>query len=224
MAAELLEKENKKLKLYSYWRSSCSHRVRIALNLKGLDYEYKAVNILKGEHLDSEFEKVNPVKFVPALTDGDLTIVDSFAIILYLEDKYPQRSLLPHHDLAKKSLNYQVASIVSSTIQPLQNLRVLNVVEQKLDAEQKLAWGKHHLEIGFMAIEKLIVDKAGYYATGDEVFMADVFLAPQLNSAINRFKIDMCPFPTLARLHEAYSECHEFQLALPEMQPDATSN
>jgi len=95
------------LRLYSYYRSSCSHRARIALNLKGVDYEYKAVNLLKGEQSDPEFLKLNPMKFVPALVDGDAVIGDSYAIALYLEDKYPDPPLLPQ-DPRKKALNHQV--------------------------------------------------------------------------------------------------------------------
>ncbi|XP_064936717.1 glutathione S-transferase zeta class-like isoform X2 [Musa acuminata AAA Group] len=116
--------EPAKLTLYSDWWSSCSQRVLIVLNIKGLEYEYKAVNLLKGEHFDPEFEKLNPMNYVPALVDGDTVIGDSFAIILYLEDKYPQHPLLPQ-DPKKKALNLQAASIVSSSIQPLQNLAVL---------------------------------------------------------------------------------------------------
>ncbi|XP_028098293.1 glutathione S-transferase zeta class-like [Camellia sinensis] len=96
-----------KLQLYSYFRSSCSQRVRIALNLKGLDYEYKAVNLLKGEQLSPEFLKLNPVGYVPVLVDEDIVLSDSFAILMYLEEKYPQHPLLPH-DLQRRGINYQV--------------------------------------------------------------------------------------------------------------------
>lgn len=212
-----------KLTIYSYWRSSCSQRVRIALNLKGLDYEYKAVNLLKDEQSNPEFEKINPVKYVPALVDGDTVVSDSFAIILYLEDKYPQYPLLPQ-DLKKKALNLQVASIVSSSIQPLQNIPVLGWIESKFDANERLKWAQHHINKGFIALEKLLKDCAGKYATGDEVQLADVFLEPQIYAGVNRFQIDMSPYPTLARLHEAYSELPAFQAALPERQPDAPSS
>ncbi|MBA0869945.1 hypothetical protein Goshw_005646 [Gossypium schwendimanii] len=118
------EGENK-LKLYSYWRSSCSFRIRIALNLKGLEYQYIPVNLLKGEQFSPEFQKLNPIGYVPVLVDGDMIISDSFAIFMvYLEEKYPQHPLLPS-DLAKRALNFQAANIVSSSIQPLQNLAVL---------------------------------------------------------------------------------------------------
>ncbi|XP_022895614.1 glutathione S-transferase zeta class-like [Olea europaea var. sylvestris] len=98
---------SKKLKLYSYWRSSCACRVRIALKLKGLDYEYIAINLLKGDQKSPEFLKLNPLGYVPVLVDGEFVVADSFAILLYLEEKYPQHPLLPK-DLQKRALNYQV--------------------------------------------------------------------------------------------------------------------
>ncbi|CAL9149723.1 unnamed protein product [Musa hybrid cultivar] len=214
--------EPAKLTLYSYWRSSCSQRVRIALNIKGLEYEYKAVNLLKGDNFDPEFEKLNPMKYVPALVDGDTVIGDSFAIILYLEDKYPQHPLLPQ-DPKKKALNLQAASIVSSSIQPLQNLAVLQFIENKFNADEKLTWAQNHINKGFAALEKLLKEHAGKYATGDEVQLADVFLAPQIYAGLVRFQIDMSLYPTLARLNDAYNELPAFQAALPQRQPDAPS-
>lgn len=215
-------KEGPKLKLYSYFRSSCAHRVRIALNLKGLEYEYKAVNLLKGEQHSPEFEKLNPLKFVPVLVDGDATIADSLAIILYLEDKHPEHPLLPQ-DLQKKAMNIQAASIVGSGIQPFQNLWVLKYIEEKISSDEKLAWVQRHINNGFAALEKLLKDHARRYATGDEVQLADTFLAPQIEGGIKRFQIDMTPFPTLARLYKAYSEHPAFQAAHPDVQPDAPS-
>ncbi|XP_020110013.1 glutathione S-transferase 2-like isoform X2 [Ananas comosus] len=116
--------------------------------MKGLDYEYKAVNLLKGEQSNPEFEKINPVKYVPALVDGDVVVADLFAIILYLEDKYPQNPLLPQ-DLKKKALNLQIASVVSSGIRPFQNLLVLQYIKENLGAEKKLPWVQLHINKGF---------------------------------------------------------------------------
>ncbi|XP_028556012.1 glutathione S-transferase 2 isoform X2 [Dendrobium catenatum] len=193
--------DSAKLQLYSYWRSSSSHRVRIVLNLKeyrvlcfwivpnclflcliGLEYEYKPVNLLKNEQSTPEFAKLNPLKYVPVLVDGDAVIADSFVITLYLEDKYPEHPLLPK-DLKNKALNLQVASIVGSSIQPLHNLGVLNYIEGKLNSNEKVAWAQYHINYGFEALEKLLKDVAGKFATSDEAQLADAFLAPQILTA-----------------------------------------
>ncbi|KAF3970845.1 hypothetical protein ACB098_01G375500 [Castanea mollissima] len=210
-----------KLKLYSFWWSSCSFRVRIALNLKGLNYEYEAVDLLKGEQLSPEFTKLNPLGYVPVLVDGDLVLSDSFAILLYLEEKYPHHHPLLPQDLHKKAINFQAANIVSSSIQPFQNIATLKYIEDKFSPDEQLAFTKHHIEKGFVALERFLKDYAGRFATGDEVFLADLFLAPQIHIAIKTFKMDMTQFPILSRLNEAYNEIPAFQDAMPEKQPDA---
>uniref|UniRef100_M4ECU1 glutathione transferase n=2 Tax=Brassica campestris TaxID=3711 RepID=M4ECU1_BRACM len=184
------EEMKEKLKLYSYWRSSCGHRVRIALSLKGIEYEYIPVNLLKGEQFDPDFMKINPMGTVPALVDGEVVITDSFAIIMYLDEKYPEPPLLPR-DLHKRALNYQVASIISSGIQPHQNLAVIRYIEEKTNGEEKIAWINNAIRKGYTALEKLLVNYAGIYATGDEIYLADLFLVAQVHGAMIKFKIDV---------------------------------
>ncbi|XP_021904319.1 glutathione S-transferase 2-like [Carica papaya] len=208
-----------RLVLFSFWQSSCSWRVRFAFNLKGLSYEYKAVNLAKGEHFSPEFEKLNPLHFVPVLVDGNVVISDSYAILLYLEEKYPQRALLPT-DPQRRALNLQVSSIISSSIQPLHMLSVLKQLEEKVGREESLLWAQSSIERGFRALELLVKDFASRYATGDEVYMADVFLAPQIAIATVRFNIDMSKFPTLGRIYESYKVLPEFLASTPERQPD----
>ncbi|KAI3449131.1 hypothetical protein Pfo_005796 [Paulownia fortunei] len=209
-----------KLVLYSYWQSSCAWRVRFALNLKGLSYEYRAVNLAKGEQFTPEFEVLNPLHFVPVLVDGDVIVSDSYAILLYLEEKYPQNALLPA-DPQLRAINLQVASIVSSSIQPLHMLSVLKYLEEKVGPEERLAWAQVHVEKGLFALEQLLKGRAGTYATGEEVYMADVFLAPQIAAAAERFNIDMSKLPTLRAIYESCNALPEFQASSPERQPDA---
>ncbi|XP_076911900.1 glutathione S-transferase zeta class-like [Bidens hawaiensis] len=201
--------------------SSCAYSVRIALNLKGLEYEYKAVNLFKREQESPEYLKINPIGYVPTLKDGDFVISDSFAIIMYLEEKYPQCPLLPH-DLKKKALNYQAANIVTSSIQPLVRLPVLGYIGRSLGQDEKISWVHKHMGKGFAPLEKLLKDHAGKYATGDELFLADVFLEPIINMS-QRYKFDMSEYPLLSRLSKAYQELPAIQAAMPQNQPDAAS-
>ncbi|KAH9604604.1 hypothetical protein KSS87_009776 [Heliosperma pusillum] len=138
---------------------------------------------------------------------------------MYLEEKYPENPLLPQ-DLQKRALNYQAANIVASNIQPFQNLAVVNYIEEKLGADERLSWAQHHIRKGLVALEKLLEGHASKYATGDEVALADLFLAPQIGSA-KRFNLDLADFPLMKRLNDAYSEVPAFQNAIPGKQPDA---
>ncbi|KAI7747652.1 hypothetical protein M8C21_017521 [Ambrosia artemisiifolia] len=210
------------LQLYSFFLSSSAFSVRIALNLKGLEYEYKAVNLFRNEQLRPEYLKINPIGFVPSLKDGDFVLADSFAILMYLEEKYPQHPLLPD-DLKKKAINYQAASMVTSSIQPLLRLPILGYIGRNLGQEEKISWVHKHLGKGFAALEKLLKDHAGKYATGDEIFLADVFLEPIIYTS-RRYNFDMSEYPLLSRLSMAYQQVPAFQAAMPENQPDAPTD
>ncbi|XP_035844976.1 glutathione S-transferase zeta class isoform X1 [Helianthus annuus] len=138
----------KKLQLYSCFISHPSFSVRIALNLKGLDYECKSINVFKGEQSHPEFLKISPMGFVPALLDGDMVLAESSAIILYLDDKYPQHPLLPH-DLKKRAINYQAANIISSTIQPTLRIPILAYIRDNVGPDERITWVHKHLGKGF---------------------------------------------------------------------------
>ncbi|KHN40151.1 Glutathione S-transferase zeta class [Glycine soja] len=205
------------LVLYSYCHSSCSWRIRFALSLKGIPYEYKAVDLSKGEQYSPEFERLNPLHYVPVLVDDNVVVSDSYAIFLHLEEKYTQKPLLPV-DPQLRALNLQVASIIHSSIQPLHMHK--KDMEKMFCAESK-PWAQFTIDKGFSALEKLLKDFAGTYATGEHIYMADVFLAPQITLAVQRFDIDMSKFPTLSRLYETYKALPEFQASSPQRQPDA---
>ncbi|XP_071932524.1 glutathione S-transferase 2 isoform X4 [Coffea arabica] len=191
------EAEPKKLKLYSYWLSSCSCRVRIGLDLKGLEYEYVAVNFPEAEQQTPEFLKLNPMGYVPVLVDGDIVLADSFAILLYLDEKFPQHPLLPK-DSVRRAINFQAANVISSSIQPRQLM--LQHMREKLGPQEAIACAQDDLRTGFAALEKLLKDYSGRYATGNEVFLDE--------------------FPLLSRLFEAYMELPAFQDNMPGKQPD----
>ncbi|XP_047481165.1 probable maleylacetoacetate isomerase 2 isoform X1 [Penaeus chinensis] len=199
--------------LYSYFRSSCSWRVRIALAHKGVDYEYRAINLLKQEQVSDEYKKLNPLGQVPALIVNENTLTQSISILEYLEEAYPQKPLLPK-DLFKRAKVREVCEIIGSGIQPLQNLSVL----QKI-GETKMEWGHFYIQKGFVALEQVLAESAGKYCVGDEVTIADCCLIPQVYNA-NRFKVDMAAFPVISRVHDALMSLDAFKAAHPSQQPD----
>ncbi|GLD93012.1 hypothetical protein PINS_up019335 [Pythium insidiosum] len=211
--------------LYSYWRSSCSWRVRIALAHKGIEYEYKAVHLVKngGEQYQDEFSAVNPNQRVPTLVIDGHAISQSSAILEYLEETRPEKPLLPK-DPATRAKIRNVCQIIGADIQPIQNLAVMNkAVEALPESEQgakKIEWGRYWVERGFIALEKELQKTAGAFCVGDTVTLADLFLEPQVYNA-NRFNVDMSKFPTIARISKTLAELPAFQAAHPSQQPDA---
>lgn len=202
--------------LYSYFRSSCSWRVRIALVLKKIEYEYRAVDLLKesgGEHFSEDFKKLNPRHEVPVFVDRGNVLTHSVPIIEYLEETRPTPPLLPS-DPAQRAKVRGIAESIVSGIQPLQNLSVLLRV-----GDDKLEWGKYWIERGFTALEEQLKDTSGTCCFGDSVTLADLCLVPQILNA-NRFGVDVANYPILSRINEFLCNQHAFQISHPFKQPD----
>ena len=211
------------MKLYDYFRSSASYRVRIALHVKGLAYEPVAVNLLTTEQRSEAHLARNPQGFVPALevasADGQQLITQSLAICEYLDEAYPETpSLLPGDALVRSRIR-SLAQIVACDIHPLDNLRVLNylVTELGLSEDQKMTWYRHWIQQGFAALESRLAQSAdtGMFCHGDSVTLADVCLVPQVYNA-KRFAVDMSPYPTIQRINAACLALPSFQQAQPE--------
>ena len=214
------------LTLHGYWRSSAAYRVRIALNLKGMEYENKPVHLLRdgGEQHAEAFREVNPQQLIPVLVDGDRVIRQSLAIIEYLDDAYPEtRRLLPiaARDRARVRA---LAQMVACDIHPLGNLRVLQYLERKLKVgeSQRQTWSRYWIETGFDALESLLAGNhsTGVFCEGDAPSIADCCLVPQTYNA-RRFEVPMDKYPTIARIDAACRELEAFRAAAPEAQADA---
>ncbi|HVG60351.1 MAG TPA: maleylacetoacetate isomerase [Hyalangium sp.] len=212
------------MKLYSYWRSSCSWRVRIALNLKGLAYTYEAVHLLKdgGQQNTEAYRALNPMRTVPTLEFEEGGVVrrlsQSIAILEYLEERYRTPALLPADPLLRARAR-MLAEMVNSGIQPLQNLSVLQFVKNDMKWDDK-SFAAHWNARGLTALEAAVKETAGTYCLGETVSFADISLVPQLYGA-RRYGVDLTPFPTLTRIEAACEKLPAFQAAHPDRQPDA---
>ncbi|MCL7941400.1 maleylacetoacetate isomerase [Halomonas sp. ATCH28] len=210
--------------LYGYYRSSAAYRVRIALNLKGLDYEQAPVNLVKGEQrLDANLAR-NPQGLVPSLvTDHGLVLNQSLAICEYLDERHPEPPLLPA-DAEGRARVRSLAQLVACEIHPLNNLRVLKylVGELGLDDEAKLSWYRHWIAEGFAALETQLSREAGSgdFCHGDTPSLADICLIPQVYNA-ERFACDLSHYPTIRRIAANCRALPAFSQAAPEAQPDA---
>lgn len=210
------------MELYGYFRSSTAYRVRIALNVKGLDCDHIPLSILDGEHKGEEYLKKNPQGFVPYMADGDVGMGQSMAMLEYLEESYPDPALLPD-DAAGRARVRQLLGIVACDIHPVDNLRVLKYITDKLGAstEQKTEWYHHWILEGFKAFETLLQDgKTGDFCHGDKVTFADLCLVPQVYNAL-RFNCPLDDFPTIIRIAENCNRLDAFIEAMPENQVDA---
>lgn len=206
------------MELFTYYRSTSSYRVRIALALKGLDYQALPVNLLKGEQRGAHYLALNPQGRVPALrTDGGELLVQSPAIIEYLEEVYPQPALLPASVESRAKVR-GVAAIIGCDVHPLHNVSVLNQLRQLgHDDTQVNQWIAHWIGQGLAAVEQLIGDRG--FCFGDEPGLADVYLIPQLYAA-ERFNVDLSGYPRIARV-AALAQAHPaFAKAHPSCQPD----
>jgi maleylpyruvate isomerase len=213
------------MQLYSFFRSSAAFRVRIALELKGLGFETIPVHLRKdgGQQHSAEFRARNPDGLVPVLVDGDYVLNQSLAIIEYLDEAYPQPSLLPG-DAAQRAHIRALALGIACEIHPLDNLRVLTYLKQELGVsdEQKDAWYRHWITIGFAALERRLAadPRTGRFCVGDSPTLADVCLVPQVFNS-QRVNIDLNTYPTLARIFGECMQVEAVQRALPAAQPDA---
>ncbi|HYD62590.1 MAG TPA: maleylacetoacetate isomerase [Noviherbaspirillum sp.] len=217
------------MKLYSYFRSSASYRVRIALNLKGLPYEVVPVHLLKngGEQFSTEYRKLNPDALVPALIDEELgegqALTQSLAIIEYLEESHPTPPLLPA-SVADRAFVRGIALSIACDIHPINNLRVLRYLVRKLNVSEddKNAWYRHWCEQGLASIETMLArdKRVGTFCHGDTPTLADCCLVPQIFNA-QRLNCDLSAMPTIMRINEACLALDAFKNAAPASQPDA---
>lgn len=211
------------MQLYTYFRSSAAYRLRIALNLKGLDYDQVAVSLPGMAHREPGYASVNPQRLVPALVDGGRVVLQSLAAIEYLEETHPDPPLLPAEPGARAEAR-ALAQIVACDVHPLNNLRVLKYLEERLgqDEAARQAWYGHWIAEGFEALERLLRARAapGRFCCGDAPGLADVCLVPQVFNA-RRFSCPTGAYPTVMRVVEACEALDPFARAHPSRQPDA---
>jgi maleylacetoacetate isomerase/maleylpyruvate isomerase len=210
------------LKLHTYFRSSAAFRVRIALNLKGLDWEPEVVWLPAGEHLADPYRSINPQALVPTLVDGDLRLSQSLAIIEYLDETRPGMKLLPV-DAPGRARVRSLSMLVASEIHPVNNLRVLKYLKRELGQDEAgiAKWYRHWCDEGLAAFERQLADGAtGRYCHGDSVTMADVCLVPQIFNA-RRYETRVEQYPRTLQVFDECMKLEAFQRAEPSAQPDA---
>ncbi|KUZ70005.1 maleylacetoacetate isomerase [Burkholderia ubonensis] len=213
------------MKLYSYFRSSASYRVRIALHLKQLPFDYVPVHLLRdgGQQLKDEYRTLSPDSLVPTLVDGDAALQQSLAIVEYLDETHPEPPLLPKAPLDRAYVR-SIALQIACEIHPLNNLRVLKYLKHMLQVpeEAKNDWYRHWIEAGFATLEARLANdpRTGRLCFGDTPTLADICVVPQVFNA-NRFAIDTSRFPTIQRIYDHAMTLDAFKAAAPGAQPDA---
>jgi maleylacetoacetate isomerase/maleylpyruvate isomerase len=208
------------MKLYGYYRSSTTYRVRIALNLKGIAFETVPVNLLTGEHREGPYAAVNPHGRVPALRlDDGTTLSQSPAILEYLDEAYPDPPLLPVDPLGRARVR-EVTALIACDMHPLNNSGVLAYLKGPLGQEQAAvdAWFLHWMEAGLRSVERLL--RPGPFALGDRPTLADLLLVPQIFNA-RRFAVPLDAYPKILAVEAACAELPAFRDAAPGLQPDA---
>ena len=213
------------MKLYTFFRSSASYRVRIALNLKGIGCEQAPIHLRRGggEQLSAAYRAINPQALVPALEDDGRILTQSLAIIEYLDEKHPNPPLLPR-DPADKAIVRSMALVIACEVHPIQNLRVLSYVKATYHQtdEQVNQWAQHWIDLGLDALQAMIVaqPKRGKFCFGDTPTLADICLIPQLGNA-RRYGCDLAKYPTILAIENNCNALPAFADAAPEKQPDA---
>ncbi len=207
------------MKLYTYFRSSAAYRVRIALNLKGVAYDSVSINLLTGEQREEGYRAINPQGRVPSLDIGVATLIQSPAILEYLDECYPEPPLLPVGAVNRAKVR-AVSSLIGCDIHPLNNSGTIAYLKKRLGHDQATAdeWYAHWVREGFDAIERLI--EPGPYAFGSRITLADVYLVPQVFNA-RRFNVSLDAYPKIAAVDAACAGHKAFQDAAPASQPDA---
>jgi maleylacetoacetate isomerase len=209
------------VKLYTYFRSSAAFRVRIALNLKGLQYEPVFVHLAKGEHRAGTYPLVNPQALLPTLELDDGTrLSQSLAIIEYLDEQHPQPPLVPKEALARARVR-SISQLIASEIHPINNLRVLQHLKRLGQTQEQVdTWYRYWIADGLAKVEADLGASAGKFCHGDTPTMADCCLVPQIFNA-RRFNSDLAPYPTTMRVFGACMTLEAFDRAQPSKQPDA---
>ena len=211
------------IKLYSYFRSQATFRVRIALNIKGLAHENEYRHLEKGEQYAPDYQAINPQMMVPTFIDGPVKLTQSLAILEYLDETHPEPALLPKDALARAWVR-AFALINAADSHPFIVPRIRNYLTEvlKVTEAQKLAWIQHWLDLGLQAMEALVVDHGskGRFCHGDSPTIADICLVTQVFPAA-AFKCDLAPYPNCQRIYETCMAIPAFDAAHPMKQPDA---